>query len=72
MSLGSSALGGVTLARVEAYAYKYQRIRMHRRHGILSSTFHMQGGRLKEGEVPSWEVGHACVDIGSDPENTVW
>ena len=40
----------------DAYATKYQTIRMQRRHGILQMTLHTDGGPLRWGFLPHAEL----------------
>ena len=53
------------------YATKYTSMKMERSDGILQVTFHTDGGSLLWNEPAHREIGHACVDIGADPENKV-
>jgi len=59
------------MARFEAYAGKYQTIRMERRDGILQLTVHTDGAPLQWGPVPHSEFAEAFHDIGGDPDNKV-
>ena len=59
------------MARFEAYAEKYQHIRMERRNGILQITLHTNNETLKWGAGPHEELGYCFTDIGTDPENKV-
>ena len=59
------------MAHFEAYASKYETIRMERRDGILQITFHTNGGPLQWGLHPHREFPETFRDIGSDPDNKV-
>ena len=55
----------------DAYATKYQCLKMERRNGVLQLTLHTNGDTLRWGAGPHEELGFAFRDIGSDPENKV-
>lgn len=59
------------MSQLSDYATKYSTMKMERRDGILEVTFHCDGGPLVWNEPVHREIGHACVDIGADPENKV-
>ena len=59
------------MSQFEDYANKYETMKMQRRDGILEVTFHTNDGPLVWNEPVHREIGHACVDIGADPDNKV-
>lgn len=59
------------MSQLSDYATKYSTMKMERRDGILEVTFHTDGGSLVWNEPVHRELGHACVDIGADPDNRV-
>jgi len=59
------------VTQFEDYADKYSTMKMQRRDGILEVAFHCDGGPLLWNEPVHRELGHACVDIGADPDNKV-
>ena len=56
---------------LEAYANKYDNIRMRREDGILEVTLHTKGGPLRWGRLPHAELEEAFLNIGRDRENKV-
>ena len=59
------------MTKFDAYATKYQTIRMERRHGILQMALHTDGGPLRWGFLPHAELPEAFYDVGGDHENRV-
>ncbi len=59
------------MSQLSDYESKYTCMKMLRRDGVLEVTFHTDGGPLVWNEPAHREIGHACVDIGADPENKV-
>ncbi len=59
------------MSQLSDYATKYSTMKMVRRDGILEVTFHTEGKPLQWNEPVHREIGHACVDIGADPDNKV-
>ena len=55
----------------EAYATRYEHLRMERRDGILQVTLHSAGETLRWGGGPHHELGAAFRDIGADRDNRV-
>ncbi len=59
------------MPRLEDYRDRYETIKMERTDGVLTITFHTQGGPLVWGATPHREFPRAFRDIASDSRNLV-
>jgi enoyl-CoA hydratase/carnithine racemase len=59
------------MSTLEAYAAKYQHLRLERRNGILRVMLHSNGKTLRWGGGPHGELGPAFCDIGTHPDTKV-
>jgi enoyl-CoA hydratase/carnithine racemase len=59
------------MSRLEEYKDRYRSIKMDRESGVLSMTFHTDGGPLNWGAVPAKEFPRAFADVAEDPRNLV-
>jgi len=59
----------MAMITLDAYANKYQHIKMERQDGILQMTLHTGGTELKWGMSPHEELSYAFNDIARDHDN---
>jgi enoyl-CoA hydratase/carnithine racemase len=59
------------MPRFEDYKDKYQTIKMQRDAGVLTLTFHTDGGPLRWGGTPHREFSRAFRDVADDSRNLV-
>lgn len=58
-------------ARFEQYRNRYQNIKLEREDGILTMTFHTNGGSLVWSALAHEELGYCFTDVGADRDNKV-